>query len=327
MWTRRTLLGAGTAAVAGPLIARNVAAQVIEKPAKMLVGFPPGGAADLVARLLVAQMKSYAPSLIVDNKAGAGGRIALEAAKNSAPDGATMILTPASMLAVYPHVFKSLPYDALVDFVPISTVCEITLALVVGPKAPAGIKTLADLLAWYKVEPKEAALGYVAQGSTQHFAAILLAQGSGIAFTEVPYKGGGPAIQDLVAGQIPASITVPSTILAHAAAGRVRVLATTGSKRDAALPDVATFQEQGYKDIVMEEWFGVLVPARTPEPIVAKLSAAVVEAARSKEVLDGLAKAGLSPSSATPAEFAARLRADHTRWAGIVKATGYKPED
>ncbi len=308
-------------------MATNTGAQAIDKPAKLIVGFPPGGSIDLVARLLAAQIKGYAPSVVVDNKAGGGGRIALDAVKASPPDGSTFILTPASMMIIYPHVFKTLSYDPFKDFEPIAPVCTISLAIAVGPKVPESVKTLADLVGWMKANPKEASLGYTAQGSTQNFTAVLFARGAGITLTEVPYKGGAPAVQDLLAGQIAASIAVPSTLAPHAAAGKLRVLATTGSKRETIMPDVPTFSEAGFKDIVIEEWFGVFAAARTPEPVLTTLHQSISEAAQTKDVQDALAKASLAQLTATRANFASRMKSDHDRWASIVKSSGYKPED
>lgn len=318
-------------AAALPLVlaSRRVAAQstVIEKPARMLVGFPPGGAADLTARLFVGRMKGYAPSLVVENKPGAGGRIGLEAAKNAPADGSTLILTPSSMVVIYPHVFKALAYDPLADLIPVAPVCKITLGVFAGPKVPASVRTLADLLAWFKANPTEASLGYTAQGSTQHFTTILLERAGGVAFTGVPYKGGGLAVQDVLGGQIAATVTVPSTALPHVTAGKLRALATTGAARDAGYPTTPTFTEAGFKDIVVEEWFGVFLPARTPPAIVTRLNASLAEAAATSEVREGLARASLLPAMSDPETFARLVRADHDKWGAIVRAVGYKAEE
>ena len=325
---RKALLGGASATVLAPFTRfAHAQATVIDKPARMIVGFPPGGAADLVARLFASQIKGYAPSIIVDNKPGAGGRIALEHVKQSPPDGATLAFTPASMMMLYPHVFKSLPYEPLTDFEPVAPVCKITLALALGPKAPENIKTIPDLIAWYKANPKEASLGYTATGSTQHFTSLLFTRGAGVPITEVPYKGGGPAIQDLLAGQIPAAVAVTSTILPHVAAGKLRILATTGSQRDAALPAAPTFVELEFKDIVANEWFGIFAPAKTPAPIVEKLNRAILDASASKEVIEVLQKSNLEPVRGSASEFAGMLKADHARWAAIIREVGYKPEE
>src|SRR5438132_7517919 len=273
MITRRTFV-AGQAGLIATLAAGGAPAfaQTITQSARLVVGFPAGGAADTIARLLAEQMKDFAPKLIVDNKAGAGGRIALESMKTSAPDGSALILTPASMIVLFPHVYKKLAYDPLKDFTPITTVCTAPFALVVGPKVDASVKSVADFIGWCKANPNDAAFGSPGAGSLTHFAGDMLWRAAGLKIVHVPYKGGAPLIQDVVAGHLPAAVSVLSSALPQVPAGNLRVLAVTGARRTPFLPEVPTLQEAGYRDVIAEEWYGVLAPAGLPPSLVGRLN-------------------------------------------------------
>ncbi|MDO8413469.1 MAG: Bug family tripartite tricarboxylate transporter substrate binding protein [Gallionellaceae bacterium] len=303
-------------------------AQTLSKPVKIIVGFPPGGSADLIARALSLQLGSYASSIIVDNKAGAGGRIALEALKNSEADGTTMVVTPASMMVVYPHIFKKLSYDPLVDFAPVITVASAQFVVAIGPMVPASVKNLADFLQWCRANPKEANYGSSGAGSIPHFTGVALSNASGIPLTHVAYKGAAPALNDLLGGQIAANVSVLSNALPHIQSGKLRALAVSGASRSATLPNIPTLAEAGIKDVQAIEWFGVFLPAKTPADIVTKLNTAVREALKSKSLLESLAKSSFDAGAGeAAADFARRVKADHTRWGGIVKASGFTPED
>lgn len=302
-------------------------AQVISQPSRLVVGFPAGGAADTIARLLVDQLKTYAPRLIVDNKPGAGGRIAIEAVKSSAADGTTMILTPASMMVLYPHVYKSLPYDPVKDFVAVSTVCTGACVLAVGPKVPASVKTLSDLLQWCKAHPKDASYGTPGGGSIPHLVADNLWRTAGAQVVHVPYKGGAPLVQDAMGGHLPIAMAVMSSALSQIQSGHLRAIAVTGKARSSHLPDTPTLVEAGYTDVVADEWYGVFVPANTPAPVVTALNAAIQEAVKTRSVLDGLANFAFAASSNSAQDFAALLKSDIDRWGPIVKASGFTPEN
>jgi tripartite-type tricarboxylate transporter receptor subunit TctC len=327
MLSRRGFMAASTLGFALDL-APAAFAQVGGQVTRIVTGFPPGGSSDTVARLLAEKIRgSYAPNVIVENRPGAGGRIGLEAVKNAPADGSTMILTPASMIVIYPHIYKKLAYDPLRDFAPVTTVCTFTFAFSVGPAVPAAVKSVGDFVQWAKANPTKASFGSPAAGSVPHFTGVMLGRAAGIELAHVAFRGGAPAIQDLIGGHIPASINVLGEALPHVPAGQLRVLATTAAKRSRFLPDVPTLAESGFPEIDAGEWFGIFAPAATPPDTVARLNAALVDALRSKEIVDGLAKFGFEPAGTSPAEFAQSIREQHARWAPIVQASGFSAED
>jgi tripartite-type tricarboxylate transporter receptor subunit TctC len=221
---RRFLSLACTASLVSvlPGMPHRARSQNLRSPARMLVGFTPGGPVDVVARLLVNEMKSYSSSsFVVDNRSGAGGRVALEALKGSAADGSVMALTPPDMITLYPHVYKTLGYNALKDFAPVTAVCNFSVLLTVGQRVPASVKTLADFIAWCRANPKEASYGTAGAGTALHFTGVMLARAAGFEFVHVPYPGIG-AVQDVLAGQIAASIFPISATLAYVQAGSLR---------------------------------------------------------------------------------------------------------
>jgi tripartite-type tricarboxylate transporter receptor subunit TctC len=238
MLTRRRLVAAAAGGAASLAIARPAHSQIVGTPARVLVGFPPGGSADVAARLIVPEMKGYAASIIVDNRPGAGGRVALEVVKAGPADGSVMLLSPASMMVLHPHLYKSLGYDPVADFIAVTTVCAFPFVLSVGPLVPREVTTLAEFIAWCKANPKLASYGTAGAGTPQHFAGMMLARAANFEFTHVPYKGGAPALQDLVGGQIAASVGVLGTVLPQTAAGNLRALAITSATRSSFLPDV-----------------------------------------------------------------------------------------
>jgi tripartite-type tricarboxylate transporter receptor subunit TctC len=322
---RRFVVASGCAIGFTPALRGTGWAQSIDRPARMLIGFQAGGSLDTIARMLADQMKDYAPSLIVENKAGAAGRIALETLKTSAPDGATMILTPASTLVLYPHIYKKLAYDSIADFAPVTSVGAVGYDIAVGPKVPASVKTLAEFVAWCKANPKDAAFGSPGAGTGHHFVGVMFARAAGLDMVHVPYRGAAPAIQDVLAGQIASNISVGAHIPLHKD-GKLRILATAGARRAPALPDVPTFTESGF-GVDASDWFGVVVPAATPPAVVAKLNAAVRTAIASQPVQGVLQRLGNTPRGESPEDFAALIKRDHAAWGAIVKAAGFTAEE
>lgn len=296
---------------------------------KFLYGFPAGSSGDIVARR-VAERVAGSPytknAAIVENKAGAGGRIALDALKQSAPDGATLCLSPFSCTAIYPHVYTKLSYDAANDFVPVSIAALMFHGLAVGPVVPASVKTVKDFLAWAKANPKDANYGSPAAGSTPHFIGALLGLNNGVELKHVPYRGSVPGVTDLVGGQIAAMVTPSGDFIANHKAGKLRVLATSGSKRSPFLPDVATFAEQGFPEFTVEEWFGFYAPARTPAAVVTAANAAINLALKDKALIEGLGTVGLVAQGSTPQEMAQSQRREFERWGPLVKKVGFTAE-
>jgi tripartite-type tricarboxylate transporter receptor subunit TctC len=327
---RRPILAAlaGTASLAGFGLCRAMAQQgALDRVARIVVGFPPGGSSDTVARFYAERLRgSYAPQVIVDSRTGAGGRVAIEAVKAARPDGTTVLQTPASMLIIYPHLYpRTLRYDALADFVPVSPICVFPFALAVKADHPA--KTLPEFVDWAKRQPGAVPFASPAAGSMPHFLGVQMAKALGIQMTHVPYRGTAPALQDLIAGQIAVVLVVLGEVTEFHRTGQVRILAVSSPERIPRLPELPTFAELGQPDLSAEEWFGVLLPARAPAPIVEGLHRAIAAAARTPELQEALARMEYVPSTSTPEEFAARIRTERERWGPIVAASGFKPED
>src|SRR5947209_6901033 len=327
MLTRRHLLAASAAGFACAGTSGLAQAQAIKKPAHIIVGFPAGGGTDVIARILADRLRgAYASTVLVENKAGAAARIAVEYVKNADPDGSVMLFTPDFPITVYPHSFRSLNYDPVRDFAPVATTTKSMLTYNVGPAVPASVKSLAELVAWCKANPGKASYATTAAGGTPHFVGMMLSAAAGVPMTPVHYRGGAPALQDLIGGHVPASVNPISEVLAHVPSGAVRVLAVTGSQRSSFLPQVPTMSEAGY-DVVIDSWLGVLVPASTPTEAVDALSSSISEAVRSQPMVESLAKLGNEPGFQGPARFAAIVKADIARWGPVVKASGFVAED
>ena len=325
MIDRRTLLSAAALSACG----FSVRAQA-QSPGNTIIwsGFPPGGLGDQVTRPLLDRLRGrYASNMILDSKAGAGGRIAADHVKRAAPDGATLFQTPSSVVTIYPHLYPKLSYNPLTDFVPIAPLCSYAISFTAGPGLPAEIKTLPDYLKWAKANPAQANYGIPAAGSALHFAGMLLARASGVALNNVPYRGGGPLLQDLLGGQVPVSFSVVSEVMPHVRAGRLRSLAITSPQRWPAMPEVPTMFEQGYKEIDVVEFLGWYAPAGTSMELVRRLNAAITESMRSPEMTEVLNKLGLAPLTMNPEEFARYVRVEYDRWGPLVKTTGFKAEE
>ena len=266
MITKRAFLSAacgGSLAALATGFRSPVWAQPLPATARMLVGSIPGGGTDAVARLLISGMKGYAANLVVENRPGAGNRIALDALKTSAADGSVAVLTPASMLVIYPHIYRKLNYDALSDFIPITTVCDVSFVLTIGPMVPAHVQTLGEFIAWCKANPGKASFGTPGAGSMLHFVGVMLARAASFGFIHVPYAG-TRGLQDVMGGQLAASINTIGPVLPHVQSGALRALATTGPHRSPLLPEVPTFTELGYQDSEAVEWFGVFAERGGP---------------------------------------------------------------
>ena len=286
---RRMIAGCASGALALGGVMPRALAQATDKLVRMIVGFPAGGGTDVTARVLAEALHgTYASTIIVENKAGASARLAVEYVKNAPPDGSVMLFTPDFPMTLYPHSFKSLSYDPLKDFIAVSPAAKGMLTFVVGPEVADTVKTLADFVQWCKANPDKANYATTSAGGTPHFTGVMLASAAAIPMSPVHYRGGAPAIQDLVGGHVPASINPVGEVLEFAKSGSLRVLAVTGAKRSPFLPDVPTMKESGY-DIVVESLSGVFLPANTPDKIVAALSDAMREASRSKEMIESLA--------------------------------------
>ena len=311
---RRTL----ALALAG--IAIGLAAQAQDKPPlKILVGFPPGGSADLIARLLADALRDDFSPIIVENRAGAGGRIALTTLKNAKPDGQTVIVLPSGPMVLFPHVYRKLDYDAVHDFTPISELARFQFGVVAGPASHA--KDIAQMLADAKAHPEAATYGTAGTGTLPHFMGVLLTQSTGVPLTHIPFQGSSPANTALLGGHVAYKFDVVSETAELHRAGKVHILAVTGPRRDPQVPEVPTLKEQG---IAMEAtaWFGMYAPAGLPPAVLARLEKAVGAAIRTPALHDKLQHLGYEPVGSTSAELAAVQRQDLARWEKPIKATG-----
>jgi len=295
-----------------------------DKTLKILVGFPPGGSVDVIARLLADKLRvSLGQNVIVDNKPGAGGRVALGEVKRAAPDGQTLCLSPSGALVIQPWLYSNLGYDPIKDFSMVSRVTTFDFAVTAGPGAPAG--DIKAVLAWMKANPGKANYATSGAGTVPHFAGQLLAQAAGVPMTHVAYRGGAPAAQDLIGGQVPLMVDTASETLEHHKAGKVRILAVTGEQRSKTLPDVPTLKESGI-NVAADAFFGLYGPAGMAPDVVARIDRAVAEALRAPEVQEKIVGFGLVPSHAGPAELAATQAAHLKRWEAPIKASGFKAE-
>lgn len=324
---RHFLQALGSAAALSALSPLSALAQALDQ-IKIMYGFPAGSAGDSVARRVAEKLGGTPYSKnpgYVENKPGAGGRIAVESLKAAPADGSVLTLAPVSALAVYPHIYPKLSYRQE-EVTQVSIGAIMFHGLAVGPAVPAEVKTLKDFLVWAKANPDKASYGTPGAGSMPHLLGALLGIRAGVDLKHVPYRGTVPSITDLVGGQIAAAMNPSGDYLQYMKTGRVRVLATSGKKRSPFLPDVPTFIELGYPDVTSEEWFGFYAPAKTPPATLAAANAAINAALKDKAVIDALAIVGLVAHGSTPQEMAADQKAEFERWGPLVKQIGFTAE-
>lgn len=310
------------------LAALPLAARAQGQPPRILVGFPAGGSVDATARRFADFARGkIADTVLVEQKVGAGGRIAIAGLKDAAPDGQTLLISPSSMFTIYPHAYRKLAYNPAVDVVAVAPLALSTCGFGVGPMVPAGVKTLAQFADWAKTNADKAAYASPAAGAMPHFLGNQFERAAGLKLTHVPYRGAAPGMQDLMGGQIPSGCFSIGDFLPHLASGRVRLLGVTDKARSRFAPDVATFEEQGFKGIVGVESYGLFVPAKTPQAVIDKLADAARAAVREPVVIEALAKLGFEPLSLPPADYAKRLAAEREYWGPVVKASGFSSDD
>ena len=296
-----------------------------DKPTvKILVGFPPGGSVDVVARLLAERIRvTLDQNVIVENKPGAAGRIALGEIKRANPDGNTLVLAPSGGLVIMPWLYKDLGYDPVKDFTPIARITTFDFAVTTGPGAPSG--DVKALMAWLKANPGKANYATSGAGTVPHFAGQLLAQETNTPLTHVAYKGGAPAAQDLIGGQIPVMVDTASETLEHHKSGKLKIVAVTGEARSAALPEVPTLKEVGI-NVVADAFFGLYGPANMQAPRIQKISEAVAQALNTPEMQNRIRGFGLVPNYASSQDLIASQAAHLKRWEAPIKASGYTVE-
>jgi len=317
---RRWMTFATAAAALAAALTAPLAAMAQDKtPLKIVVGFPPGGSADTLARLIAEGLRDRYDPVVVENRPGAGGRIALSQVKRADPDGQTVIVLPSGPMVLFPHVYRKLDYDAVTDFTPISLLTHFQFGVVAGPAAKA--RTMAEMIATAKAAPGQGTYGTPGQGTLPHFMGVLFEQQVGAKLNHVPFQGGGPANAALLGGHIDYKFDVVSETAELHRTGKVRILAVTGSKRDPQVPEVPTLKEAGV-DMAATAWFGMYGPAGVPAATRDRLQQAVAEAMKKPALRERLQNLGYEPVGSTPAELAAAQKADLDRWAAPIKATG-----
>lgn len=295
-----------------------------QTPIRILVGFPPGGSADVTARSIADKMKdSLGTPVVVENRPGAGGRIAAQAVKEAAADGNTLMLAPFAVMVVQPVVFRSVRYDTTTDFTPIGNTVSFPLALAAGPMTPA--TNMKELVDWLRANPAQANYGSPAAGSMPHFLGELLAASAKVKLTHVPFQGGAPMVTNLLGGQIPIGFDTPAEFAEHHRAGKLRVLALSGAQRNAQFPGVATFREQGI-DIDANAWFGLFGPAAIPKATVDRLNAALQAALKTPDVIDRLGKLGLTAIPGSADDMTRQLAADKAVWGPVIRNSGFQAD-
>ena len=296
-----------------------------DKTLRVMVGFPPGGSIDVVARVLADKMKDeLKANIVVENRAGAGGRLAADLLKSAPADGSVVMITPVVVPVLAPLVFSKLNYNPATDFAPVGHVCNFNFALSIPASLPA--KTVAEFVAWLKANPQRANFGSPAAGSLPHFFGEILSREAKADMVHVPFAGGAALMTALVGGQVSAGIDVVLEALEAHRAGKVRILATSGERRSAVLPDVPTFKESGYPGIVASGWFAMYAPARAPAASIDAINRALNKALAHPEVLERFGKLALEAGGGSPADLRALEQASTARWAPVVKATGFRAD-
>lgn len=291
------------------------------KPVKIIAGFPPGGAADLLARVVADKLSAaLGQSFVVENRPGAGGTIGADTVAKATPDGYTLLLGAAASQTIAPAIYKSLPYDAGKDFKPVALVATIPVTLVVHPSVAAN--NVRELVAVMKAASAPMQYASSGSGAIPHLAGELFQLSQGVKLVHVPYKGAPLAMSDLLSGRVQLMFDNLPTVLAHIRSGKLRALAVAGTKRARALPDLPTLAEAGVPNAEVGSWFGVLAPAGTPDAIVGALTREIGKALAADDAKGRLDAMGAEPTYLTPEEFARLIRADTEKWARLVKATG-----
>jgi tripartite-type tricarboxylate transporter receptor subunit TctC len=293
------------------------------KAVKLIVPFPPGGGTDIIARVLGNHLAtSLKQPFVVENKPGAGGNIGIDLAAKSPADGYTIVLGQTSNLAINPTLYAKLPYDPVKDLTPVALVADAPLVFVVS--ADSKLKTLADVLSAAKLKPGEVTFGSPGNGTVAHLTGELMQRAADAKLLHIPYKGSAPALTDLLGGRIDTFMASVPTALSQIKGGKLRALAVSSANRSPSLPDVPTMAEAGLKGFDSTTWFGIMVPAGTPKPIVDKLNSAINAALKAPEVGEKIAAEGGAPLGGTADKFATVLKADLASWGKVVKASGAK---
>jgi tripartite-type tricarboxylate transporter receptor subunit TctC len=294
---------------------------------RILCTGPAGSIPDTVARRVAEQLGSaYPQGAIIENKPGAAGQLAVNALKASPHDGSTLLLAQGAVATVYPYLYAKLAYDPIADLQPVSLAGEMTLALAVGPGVPSEVKTTKDFLAWMRANPKLANLGSPGAGTSPHLLEAMLFKSAKVEWQHVGYAGGPAAMVDLLGGQLAGLVLPEGLFRQHKATGKLRVLATSGEKRSSYFPDVPSLAEEGYRDLVVREWFAFFAPARTPANVIEAASSAVRAAVARPELIAAFTEMGMTATSSTPSTLGARISGEQRYWQNVIRTTGIRAE-
>ena len=319
---KRFLLALGLVAVHG--LAQTHAADYPTRFVRLIVPYAPGGSSDVLARTLGQKLgDALGQTLTIDNRPGAGSMIGTDVAAKSPPDGYTLILSDMPH-TINPSLYAKVPYDPVMDFAPITLIGVSPMFLFANPAFQA--TSIPEVVALAKAKPSGIAIASGGTGATTHLVAELFQANAGIRLTHVPYKGAGPAISDVVAGQVPLTFTSMATAAPHVKSGRLRVLGVTSAQRLPAFPAVPTFEEAGIPGMTLEHWWGVMAPAHTPRPVIDKLHDEIVRALQSDDIRERFAALAVEPRSTTPEQFRALLESDLRRWGTVIRDAGIKAE-
>jgi len=318
---RFALATAAAAALSLAPLAAQAQAAFPAKPITIIVPFSAGGTTDILARVVGQYMaRDLGQTVVVDNRAGAGGNIGGQAAARAPADGYTLFIGTVGTHAINQSLYKKMPFDPIKDFAPLSRVAMVPNLLVANPSQP--FKSVKEMIAYAKANPGKVNFGSAGNGSSIHLSGELFKQMTGVDMQHVPYKGSAPAVSDLIGGQISVMFDNMPSAIPHVKAGKLRALAVTTAKRSPALPDVPTIAEAGVPGYEATSWFGLLAPAGTPAPVVAKLNASILKALADPEVKKKLAEQGAEPHGEKPEQFAAFIESETLKWGKVVKESG-----
>lgn len=318
MMTTRTTAALLAAALALPAYAQTYPT----KPVRMIIAVPPGGPADTLSRLVAPKLtEALGQTFVLDNRPGANGNIAYELAAKSVPDGYTLVAVAAGV-AINPSLYREVKYDPIKDFAPLSLGITVPNILVVHPSVP--VKSVKELIAHAKAQAGKLPFASAGNGTSGHLALELFKSSAGIDVIHVPYKGGGPALAEVIAGQVQALFSIALTAIPQVQAGKVRALAITSGKRSAVAPNLPTVAESGIPGFEVQGWFGWLAPAGTPRPIVTRLNTEIVRILKDPAMHDRLVGLGSDPEPTTPEQFGAFIRSERDKWAAVIQRAGIR---
>jgi tripartite-type tricarboxylate transporter receptor subunit TctC len=298
------------------------------RPIRILIGVPAGGTQDVLTRAIADSVRSTLGPLVIDNRGGAAGRIAVDVVKNAEPDGHTLLLGTAGMMTMFPSAYKNLSYDPIKDFAPIINAASFELAMCIHKDVPAN--TLAEFIAWAKTQGhngNKVSFASYGAGTPSHFLGEMLNRATGLQMVHVPYRGSTPARQDVMGGTVPVYFDTVGGAITMLPSGRIKVLATSGAKRSPPMPAIPTFVELGYKDVIAAAWFSYYAPVKTPKPILDKLRTEFAKAVNSREVRQQLLFNGMYPVGDGPDVLLKTMREDTERWGKIMRATNFQATD